>query len=219
MSRDRTSRLDSKLYLLHVFLAWCRCVVCLSAPRETRFDCGHACCCAACSAVILAETSARGPLCPNCRAQISGARSGPDAGGVEIARQPTFERIAPPAPWWRIDLGQRDTTSGAANANANAARAELGPALGLSGGVGGGGGVGGVGGSVGRDGGGGGGRWGVVRRAVLGGGSALRTWRARTFARLGCSAALWRATHAALTLALTFTLTRSSRRPTESEGT
>eukprot|EP00964_Phaeocystis_antarctica_P121345 scaffold85016_cov71-Phaeocystis_antarctica.AAC.2 len=161
-SRARASRLHSKLYpatlqaVLTPHQAHRRCVVCLSAPRETRFDCGHACCCAACSAVILAETSARGPLCPNCRAQISGARSGPDAGGVEIARQPTFERIAPPAPWWRIDLGQRDTTSGAAaaNANANAARAELGPALGLSGGVGGGGGVGGVGGSVGRRGGG-----------------------------------------------------------------
>ena len=64
------------------------CVVCLSEPRATRFDCGHACCCADCAAVLLA---AREPRCPNCRALIRSTSSGPDAAGVEVARQPTFE--------------------------------------------------------------------------------------------------------------------------------
>ena len=30
-------------------------MICLSAPREVRFDCGHACCCAACSEELLAQ--------------------------------------------------------------------------------------------------------------------------------------------------------------------
>ena len=30
-------------------------MICLSAPREVRFDCGHACCCAACYEELLSE--------------------------------------------------------------------------------------------------------------------------------------------------------------------
>ena len=30
-------------------------MICLSAPREVRFDCGHACCCAACAEELLSE--------------------------------------------------------------------------------------------------------------------------------------------------------------------
>ena len=41
-------------------------MICLSAPREVRFDCGHACCCAACAEELLSEQGRPnlGPSCP-----------------------------------------------------------------------------------------------------------------------------------------------------------
>ena len=189
------------------------CVVCLSAPRETRFDCGHACCCAACSAVLLAQPNAS---CPNCRAPIQGCRGGPDAIGVELARQPTFVRAAPPAPpasptpWWRFDLGRglnrgpdltaaaaaaaaaaavaAPTATATAAATAAAAAAAATAAAAVSSGASPSAAIGGGGGGGGAVGGGGRARrpW----RADFG--ADLGAWRAQTLARLGCSAEQWR---------------------------
>ena len=64
------------------------CVICLCEPREVRFNCGHACCCSACTAHLQAMGD---PRCPNCRAPITFSIAGGNAEGVPIARQPTFE--------------------------------------------------------------------------------------------------------------------------------
>jgi Leucine-rich repeat (LRR) protein len=44
------------------------CVVCLSAVRSVRFDCGHMVTCSACTGLLLAESA---PRCPQCRAPAS----------------------------------------------------------------------------------------------------------------------------------------------------
>ena len=64
------------------------CVICLSEPRETRFSCGHACCCLQCTTHLLAAGDAK---CPTCRASITSTSTGADSEGVPIARQRTFE--------------------------------------------------------------------------------------------------------------------------------
>ena len=64
------------------------CVICLDQPRETRFSCGHACCCFDCANYLLGAANA---VCPTCRSPVSTITSGPNADGVPIARQPTFE--------------------------------------------------------------------------------------------------------------------------------
>ena len=64
------------------------CMICLTEPRQTRFNCGHACCCAECTAILLAPGNAK---CPNCRKPITSTITGDDENGVPIARQPTFE--------------------------------------------------------------------------------------------------------------------------------
>ena len=68
------------------------CVICLSEPRMTRFDCGHACCCLDCATALLAAPF---PRCPIDRVRIRKFSVGPDADGVPIARQDTFE--SPPS--------------------------------------------------------------------------------------------------------------------------
>ena len=42
------------------------CIICESAPREARFQCGHACCCKSC--VVLVQRSDN--QCPQCRAPL-----------------------------------------------------------------------------------------------------------------------------------------------------
>jgi len=64
------------------------CVVCFDAPRQTRFSCGHACCCIECSDTLLAMAGAR---CPMCREPIS-LSPYTTTMGVELARQPTWMR-------------------------------------------------------------------------------------------------------------------------------
>jgi hypothetical protein len=59
------------------------CIVCDDAPRECRFHCGHACCCARC-ADLIANTGGR---CPICR----GASHPLLASGEQVGGAPTFE--------------------------------------------------------------------------------------------------------------------------------
>ncbi|KAL1495331.1 hypothetical protein AB1Y20_017186 [Prymnesium parvum] len=62
------------------------CIICMSAPRSVRFDCGHALCCTVngCAAAILQ----RG-VCPNCRVRISTIADQ----GDHIALQHTFVAV------------------------------------------------------------------------------------------------------------------------------
>jgi serine/threonine protein kinase len=62
------------------------CVVCDDAPREVRFRCGHACCCAECAKLV--EHS--GSQCPICR-----GRTHPlCATGVHLRDAATFELVS-----------------------------------------------------------------------------------------------------------------------------
>ena len=42
------------------------CVICEDQPREVRFNCGHACCCGTCAALVRAKDN----LCPTCRTPL-----------------------------------------------------------------------------------------------------------------------------------------------------
>jgi hypothetical protein len=64
------------------------CVVCLSAVRSVRLDCGHMLTCNACTGVLLAEAA---PRCPQCRAPASVA-----ARFTADPLDPTY-LVAPPA--------------------------------------------------------------------------------------------------------------------------
>ena len=59
------------------------CVVCDDAPREVRFRCGHACCCAFCASLI----GERNGGCPICRAPSHPLL----AVGEHLREAPTFE--------------------------------------------------------------------------------------------------------------------------------
>lgn len=73
------------------------CIICLDAPRATRFDCGHACCCIDCAGVLLARAD---PRCPTCREPVTSFISGPDEEGTPIASQVSY-RGGPPLTHWR----------------------------------------------------------------------------------------------------------------------
>ena len=65
------------------------CVVCLVAPRDTRFGCGHSVCCAHCAAALQAQ-GARMAVCPVCRVRIRTVAER----GAHLAQAPTFVELA-----------------------------------------------------------------------------------------------------------------------------
>ena len=65
------------------------CVVCLTAPREVRFQCGHACCCSGCVASVVSLDN----LCPQCRAPLGDSPCVDE--GSHIRTQPTFVQRLP----------------------------------------------------------------------------------------------------------------------------
>ena len=72
------------------------CVICMAAPRNVRFACGHLTCCTDCTNSLLATENQRLPqnMCPTCRARIVVIGSGP-----ELAFEATFiQQPGPPPP-------------------------------------------------------------------------------------------------------------------------
>ena len=84
------------------------CDVCLVEPRATRFNCGHASCCAECAHHIVASPT---PVCPICRAPILCTIVDPgnrrvsrndlqETSGVLIGRQSSYEPPTNDSWWW-----------------------------------------------------------------------------------------------------------------------
>ena len=80
------------------------CVICLDAPREVRFDCGHATTCEACTAELMED---RNPRCPQCRAAANRR-----LGMVANAADPTFVQPAAAAAVDAVDAADVVTLEG-----------------------------------------------------------------------------------------------------------
>ena len=71
------------------------CMICMSAPREVRYACGHLTCCKECTDALLATEGQRCPqnMCPTCRARIVVIGT-----GSNLAFEATFVQQACPPP-------------------------------------------------------------------------------------------------------------------------